>query len=57
VYNEKTLVDEQRNSPKYLECQSKNEFDKLVHLDGFIAQNFNTTLGHMTVGFTNIYIT
>jgi len=39
VYNEKkTLGDEQRNCPKHVEWQSKNELERLVHLVGFIVR-------------------
>jgi len=32
----KTLDDGQRNCPKHVEFYSKNKFEKLVHLVGFI---------------------
>jgi len=38
VYSEKTPEDGQRNSPKHVEFCSKNQFDKLVHLFGFIIR-------------------
>ena len=34
----KTPDDEQRNCPKHVEFYSKNKFDKLVHLVGFIIR-------------------
>jgi sulfur relay (sulfurtransferase) complex TusBCD TusD component (DsrE family) len=34
----KTLDDGQRNSPKHVEFYSKNKFEKLVHLVGFIIR-------------------
>jgi len=37
----KTPDDGQRNCPKYVEFHSKNKFDKLVHLVGFIARNLS----------------
>ena len=44
VYSEKTTDDGQRNCPKYVEFQSKNKFEKLVHLVGpplwFSGQSF-----------------
>jgi hypothetical protein len=35
----KTPDDGQRNCPKYVECHSRNKFEKLVHLVGFIIRN------------------
>ena len=37
----KIPVDCQKNSPKHIEFYSKNKFEKLVHLIGFIMKNFN----------------
>jgi len=37
----KTPDDGQRNCPKYLEFYSKNKFEKLVHLVGFITRIYN----------------
>jgi hypothetical protein len=34
----KTADDEQRNCPKHVEFHSKNKFEKLVHLVGFIIR-------------------
>ena len=36
MYSEKTPDDEQRNCPKHVEFYSKNKFEKLVHLVGFV---------------------
>ena len=36
----KTPDDGQRNCPKYVEFNSKNKFEKLVHPVGFILRNF-----------------
>jgi hypothetical protein len=36
VYSEKAPDDGQRNCPKHVEFHSKNKFEKLVHLVGFI---------------------
>ena len=36
----KTPDDGQRNSPKLVEFYSKNKFEKLVHLDGFIIRMY-----------------
>ena len=36
VYSEKFLDDGQRKYPKHVEFYSKNKFEKLVHLVGFI---------------------
>ena len=38
VYNKKTPDDGQRNCPKHVEFYSKSEFEKLVHLVGFIIR-------------------
>jgi len=35
---EKTPDDGQRNCPKHVEFYSKNKFEKLVHLVGFIVR-------------------
>ena len=40
VYSEKTPDDGQRNCPKHVEFYSKNKFEKLVHLVGFIMRFF-----------------
>ena len=40
-HTEKTPDDGQRNSPKHVEFYSKNDFEKLVHLVGFIVQNYH----------------
>jgi len=37
----KTPDDGQRNCPKYVEFYSKNKFEKLVHLDGFIIRIYH----------------
>ena len=36
--NDKTPVDGQRKFPKHVELYSKNKFEKLVHLVGFIIR-------------------
>ena len=38
VYSEKTPDDRQRNCTKHVEIHSKNKFEKLVHLVGFIIR-------------------
>jgi len=38
VYSEKTPDDGQRNCPKHVELYSKNKFEKLEHLFGFIIR-------------------
>jgi hypothetical protein len=63
VYSEKTPDDRQRNCPKHVEFYSKNKFEKLVNLVGFIVRiyhdarsperqidrvNSNTTSGYFT---------
>jgi len=39
VYSEKLLMMEQRNCPKHVEFHSKNKFEKLVNIVGFIIRN------------------
>ena len=41
MYSEKTPDDGQRNCPKHLEFYSKNKFEKLVHLVGFIIRIYH----------------
>jgi len=41
VYSEKTPDDGQRNYPKHVEFYSKNKFEKLVHLFGFIIRIYH----------------
>ena len=38
VYSEKLPDDGQRNCPKHVEFYSKNKFEKIVHLVGFIIK-------------------
>jgi hypothetical protein len=62
VYSEWTPDDGQTNCPKHVEFYSKNKFEKLVHLVGFIIRKFVTMHGQMNVIshsgalVTNIYI-
>ena len=37
----KTPDDRQRNRPKHVEFHSKNKFEKLVHLVGFIMRRYH----------------
>jgi len=39
VYSEKTPNEGQRNCPNHVVFYSKNKFEKLVHLVGFIIRN------------------
>ena len=39
----KTPDDGQRNSPKHVDFYSRNEFEKLVHLIGFIVRIYHDT--------------
>ena len=41
VYSEKTPDDGRRNCPKHVEFYSKNKFQKLVHLVGFIIRIYH----------------
>jgi hypothetical protein len=43
MYSEKTPDDGQRNSPKRVEFHSKNKFEKLVHIVGFIIRQSRST--------------
>ena len=45
----RTPDDGQRNCPKHVEFHSKNKFEKLVHLVGFIIKKFITMHGHMNI--------
>jgi hypothetical protein len=40
----KTPDDGHRNCPKHVESYSKNEFEKLMHLVGFIIRNYHDVL-------------
>ena len=42
----KTPDDGQRNSPKHVEFYSKNKFEKLVHLVGFIIRIYHDVRSH-----------
>jgi len=54
VYSEKTPDDGRRNSPKHVEFYSKNTFDKLVHLVGFIIK-IVTMHGHLNVNLSPFF--
>jgi len=43
AYSEKTPDDGQRNCPKHVEFYSKNKFEKLVHIVGFIIRIYHDT--------------
>jgi hypothetical protein len=45
----KTPYDRQRNCPKHVEFHSKNKFEKLVHLVGFIIGNTFILYVHLLV--------
>ena len=47
----KTPDDGQRNCPKYVEFYSKNKFEKLVHLVGFIVRICLTTIPFFFIFF------
>ena len=42
----KTPDDGQRNCPKHVDFHSKNKFEKLVHLVGFIVEMYNDARSH-----------
>jgi hypothetical protein len=48
----KTSDDGQRNSPKHVEFHSKNKFEKLVHLVGFIIGNLTRCMVTWTSNLT-----
>jgi len=41
VYSKKTPDDGQRKRPKHVEFYSKNKFEKLMHLAGFIIRIYH----------------
>jgi hypothetical protein len=41
AYSEKPPDDGQRNCPKHVDFHSKNKFENLMHLVGFILRNFD----------------
>jgi hypothetical protein len=43
VYSKNTPDDGQRNCPKHVEFYSKNKFEKLVHLFGFVIRIYHDT--------------
>ena len=54
----KTSDDGQRNCPKHVEFYSKNKFEKLVHLVGFIVRTCETVFDESTyqTGDVNVYV-
>ena len=50
VYNKEPLDDGQRNRPKHVEFYSRNKFEELVHLVGFIIRTKRSS----RIGRTNI---
>ena len=46
VHSEKPPDDGQRNCPKHVEFHSKNKFEKLVHLVGFITGIYHDARQH-----------
>ena len=48
VYSEKIPDDVQRSCPKHVEFYSKNKFEKLLHLVGFIIRIYHDA-GHLKV--------
>jgi len=48
----KTPDDGQRNCPKHVEFYSKNKFEKLVHLVGFIIRIYHDVRSHEHQIFT-----
>ena len=52
-----TPDDGQRNRPKHVEFYSKNKFEKLVHLVGFIIRLFLTTFIYVFMVYLNFSFT
>ena len=50
----KTPDDGQRNCPKHVEFHSKNKYDKLVHLVGFIIRSFSVYLYGLKLSFLTL---
>jgi hypothetical protein len=46
MYSEKTTDDGQRNCPKHVEFYSKNKFEKLVRIIGFIIGMYHDARSH-----------
>jgi hypothetical protein len=46
VYSKNTPDGGQRNCPKHVEFHSKNKFEKLVHLVGFIIRIYHDARSH-----------
>jgi len=44
-----TPDDGRRNCPKYVELYSKNKFEKLVHLVGFVVRIYHDARSHVTM--------
>jgi len=53
VYSVETPDDGQRNCPKHVEFYSKNKFEKLVHLVGFIIRMLSFSIRHTFFPLTN----
>ena len=51
----KTADDGQRNCPKHVECYSKNKFEELVHLVGFIIRLYHDARSPERQRHINIY--
>ena len=54
MYSEKTPDDGQRNCPKHVDFYSKNKFEKLVHLVGFIARTKYTGIHKKNGAFSKV---
>ena len=52
----KTPHDWQRNCPKHVECYSKNKFEKLVHLVGFIMRMIRYFVEKLHCSSFSVYI-
>jgi len=56
VYSEKTPDDGQSNCLKHVEFYSKNKFEKLVHLVGFIIRIYHDARSHELQKYSVSYI-
>jgi len=54
MHSEKTADDGQRNCPKHVQFHSKNKFEKLVHLVGFVIRIYHDARSRCTVPWTSI---
>ena len=56
MYNKKTRDDGQRKCPKHVEFYSKNKFEKLAHLAGFIIRIICEILQSKKMHILNVFM-